>query len=355
MTSDVYDKRRALRQAVADLTHLKLYEAARWASTQLLGTRKPETAPEEARVGPVEFENVDEHDVYAFASCSFDAREYSTVSHALEPYRNRSPSSRFLYYYSRYLKLQKLKANKQTVGGKQSNTLLAGAELAELRADLERQDKDAFLMYVLGMALMDQNNLAEARRVLVQSVGLYPCNWSAWKALVASCRDIASFREVNAQLPSHFMADFFRAHVLVDMQHLEEGLSVLGSSLEGDFPDSHAVICTQAVAHSHMRNYEVSHEKFRKLLANNPHTIESMDIYSNILYVKEDHVELTLLARRLADEDPYRAETCCVIGNFYSFRFVFKPAHSLVAGLPDRTPCPPHSRSSPACFVQGRA
>ena len=162
MTSDVYDKRRALRQAVADLTHLKLYEAARWASTQLLGTRKPETAPEEARVGPVEFENVDEHDVYAFASCSFDAREYSTVSHALEPYRNRSPSSRFLYYYSRYLKLQKLKANKQTVGGKQSNTLLAGAELAELRADLERQDKDAFLMYVLGMALMDQNNLAEA-------------------------------------------------------------------------------------------------------------------------------------------------------------------------------------------------
>lgn len=283
-----------------------------------------EKAPEEARVGRVEFTTEDEHDAYAFASCSFDAREYSTVAHALEPYMGTSSSSRFLYFYSRYLRLQKLKANKQNVGGKQSSTLLAGAELAELRADLERQDKDAFLMYVLGMALMDQNNLAEARRVLVQSVRLYPCNWSAWKALVASCRDIVSFREVDGQLPSHFMAEFFRANVLVDMQHVEEGLGVLGSSLEGDFPDSHAVITTQAVAHSHLRNYEMSHEKFRKLLANNPHTIESMDIYSNILYVKEDHVDLTLLARRLADEDPYRAETCCVIGNFYSFRFVSK-------------------------------
>ena len=45
-----------------------------------------------------------------------------------------------------------------------------------------------------------------------------------------------------------------------------------------------------------------------------------MDVYSNILYVKEENVPLTVLARRLADEDPYRPETCCVIGNYYSFR-----------------------------------
>lgn len=48
--------------------------------------------------------------------------------------------------------------------------------------------------------------------------------------------------------------------------------------------------------------------------------MQNMDVYSNILYVKEDHVSLTLLARRLADEDPHRPETCCVIGNYYSFR-----------------------------------
>jgi anaphase-promoting complex subunit 8 len=48
--------------------------------------------------------------------------------------------------------------------------------------------------------------------------------------------------------------------------------------------------------------------------------MQNMDVYSNILYVKEENVPLTVLARRLADEDPYRPETCCVIGNYYSFR-----------------------------------
>lgn len=43
-------------------------------------------------------------------------------------------------------------------------------------------------------------------------------------------------------------------------------------------------------------------------------------MYSNILYVKEDQTSLSALARRLAEQDPYRPETCCVIGNYYSFR-----------------------------------
>ena len=106
---------------------------------------------------------------------------------------------------------------------------------------------------------------------------------------------IIIIREVQPALPDHFMTRFFQAHVLVDLQHADEGLGV-SLSLESDFPESPAVIVTQAVAYSYKRNYDLSHEKFQKLLAINPHTVESMDVYSNILYVKEDHVELTLLA-----------------------------------------------------------
>ena len=322
----------SLRQAVADLGLLKLNEAARWASTQLRGMARPATGSGDAfqrqtrpsslgstLVRELSEAPIDESDTYFYAAASFDAREYSTAVHALEPYAGASSPSTFLYFYSRYLKLQKLKVNKQRSATK-ANALVVESELAELRGDLERVDKDAFLLYVLGMTLMDQCNLVEARRVLVESVHRYPCNWSAWKALAASCPDISSFREVEPTLPEHFMTDFFRSHVLVDMQYADEGLSVIVSSLTPDFPESPAVVCTQAVAYSHKRNYDLSHEMFRKLLTINPHIVESMDVYSNILYVKEDHVELTLLARRLADEDPYRSETCCVIGNFYSFR-----------------------------------
>lgn len=45
-----------------------------------------------------------------------------------------------------------------------------------------------------------------------------------------------------------------------------------------------------------------------------------MDIYSNILYVKEEFAALSALAHRCAAADKYRPETCCVVGNYYSLR-----------------------------------
>ena len=46
-----------------------------------------------------------------------------------------------------------------------------------------------------------------------------------------------------------------------------------------------------------------------------------MDIYSNILYVKEEYAALSALAHRCAAADKYRPETCCVAGNYYSLRW----------------------------------
>lgn len=51
-------------------------------------------------------------------------------------------------------------------------------------------------------------------------------------------------------------------------------------------------------------------------------TSQGMDIYSNILYVKEEFAALSALAHRCAAADKYRAETCCVVGNYYSLRCV---------------------------------
>ena len=45
-----------------------------------------------------------------------------------------------------------------------------------------------------------------------------------------------------------------------------------------------------------------------------------MDIYSNILYVKENFPALSHLAHRTAVTDKYRPESCCIIGNYYSLK-----------------------------------
>ena len=265
---------------------------------------------------------IQQHGVCAFV------QEYSTVMFVLEKYVKKSSGSaslctdamKFLYYYAFYLRVNRVKANKKAKPGMlRGAMMMADSDLSHIRTELENQYEslDGFLLYVLGLVLIDQSHLDEARTVLLASVEKYPCNWSAWKALAAACPDYAAVSSMT--LPDHFMSRFFEVHVLVEMQHLEKGIEVIQGLME-EFPESQATLTAMALAHSHLRNYDEAQELFEQLLTINPNMIENMDIYSNILYVKEDHVALTLLSRRLADEDPYRPETCCVIGNYYSFR-----------------------------------
>ena len=51
-----------------------------------------------------------------------------------------------------------------------------------------------------------------------------------------------------------------------------------------------------------------------------PYSYELMDVYSNILYVREESGKLSYLAYRMFQNDKYRPETCFVLGNYYSLK-----------------------------------
>jgi anaphase-promoting complex subunit 8 len=55
-------------------------------------------------------------------------------------------------------------------------------------------------------------------------------------------------------------------------------------------------------------------------LRKDPFRYENLDLYSNILYIKENYGELANLAFNVFQNDKYRPESCCVIGNYYSLR-----------------------------------
>lgn len=57
-------------------------------------------------------------------------------------------------------------------------------------------------------------------------------------------------------------------------------------------------------------------KEYEELFQRDPYRIESMDTYSNILYVKDDKETLSYLAHKSSQTDKYRPETCCVIGFF---------------------------------------
>lgn len=51
-----------------------------------------------------------------------------------------------------------------------------------------------------------------------------------------------------------------------------------------------------------------------------PYRIDSMDVYSNVLYAKESFSALSYLAHRVFLTDKYRPESCCIVGNYYSLK-----------------------------------
>ena len=45
-----------------------------------------------------------------------------------------------------------------------------------------------------------------------------------------------------------------------------------------------------------------------------------MDVFSNILFVKEHVAALSQLAHRAVATEKYSPDTCCIVGNYYSLK-----------------------------------
>lgn len=62
----------------------------------------------------------------------------------------------------------------------------------------------------------------------------------------------------------------------------------------------------------------VAEQHFSRLLSLHPHRLDSLDHYSNILYVLNMRPKLAFVAHLCSSVDRFRPESCVVIGNYYS-------------------------------------
>ena len=87
---------------------------------------------------------------------------------------------------------------------------------------------------------------------------------------------------------------------------------------------------------------------FEDLIARDEFQLEGMQVYSHILYIREDFAALSHLAHKAVLVDKYRHETCCIIGNYYSL----KQQHHKVAPLTHRSQAVCSRALSCLCSVQ---
>ena len=92
------------------------------------------------------------------------------------------------------------------------------------------------------------------------------------------------------------------------------------TELEGLFPESQFLATQRALLLYHARDFEGAEVTFSNILHKEPHRLDALDHYSNILYVMGNRPKLAFLAQLALATDKFRPETCCAVGNYFSQR-----------------------------------
>ncbi|CDW85316.1 anaphase-promoting complex subunit 8-like [Stylonychia lemnae] len=262
-------------------------------------------------------------DTLNLARALFDLREYRKCSNLLKPLANhKNQSALFLHYYSLFQVSEMTKEEEilQT-GDKISCSSVQNKELALIEADLQSLYQKDLLnginLYLYGVILREKNKKDEAKQVLIQALNKQPLLWSAWLELGSMIKQTE--REVFAQIKEHWMNNFYFANFYLEIQQDSDCINLNGTLLRY-FPNSVYILNQIAHASYASQEYDAALDWFSKLISVDPFRFENMDLYSNILYIKENFGELAHLAYKVFHNDKYRPESCCVIGNYYSLR-----------------------------------
>jgi len=314
--------RRELRVAVRQLRDCGLHRASAWAAEQLVGLREDDPISPTAAAALTEPEahvNGDDSDIMLLARRFFDGKEYLRTVDALNG--ESGVKALFLRCYAQYLAGEKRREEARVEeSGALGKSGIQNKELDRIDEQLRKQEggtTDGLCLYLLGVILAQKSQREQAVAVLLKSLKAFPCNWSAWQVLQTQLVEQEALTGVS--LPLHWSRSFFHIARCLETQANHEALGRL-QDLADLFPASDWVLSQTATAQYQLRNFDMAQALFEELRQRDPNRIEGMDIYSNVLYVKDEFAALSAMAHRAIETDKYCPESACIVGNYYSMK-----------------------------------
>ncbi|KAF2816219.1 cell division cycle protein [Mytilinidion resinicola] len=241
-----------------------------------------------------------------------------------------SQKALFLALYARYIAGEKRKdEDSEMILGPQDGGVTLNKELNGISMILEdwfsnlpasgRQGQ-GWLEYLYGIVLAKGKNEVLAKRWFVQSVHLYPYNWGTWQELSSLLGTAEEMTQITEQLPQNLMTFVFHVYTSQELYQATEQVHNELAQIESIFPTSAFLKTQRALLFYHTKDFDEAESIFSRLLQTDPYRIDSLDNYSNILYVMGLRPKLAFLAQLATATDKFRPETCCVVGNYYSLR-----------------------------------
>lgn len=110
----------------------------------------------------------------------------------------------------------------------------------------------------------------------------------------------------------------FQIHTSLELYACPASLKKHLDELIRYFPTSGYLISALGLYAYNSKDFALAANHFSNLLALHPHRLETLDHYSNLLYVMGSRPKLAFLAHLCSSIDKFRPETCVIIGNYYS-------------------------------------
>ncbi|KAJ5223342.1 Cdc23 [Penicillium chermesinum] len=267
------------------------------------------------------------------------------------PYPKLSQKSLFLALYAKYMAGEKRKdEDTEMVLGPADGGTAVNRELPDLARGLEgwlmersaqglEDQSQGWLEYLYALVLLKGRNEEAAKKWLIRSVHQNPFHWGAWHELSDLLANNEDLKQIVGQLPQNIMTLVFHVYCNQELYQITEETWKAVAELEQLFPGSAFLKTQEALLHYHSKgnsplshtplfhiahspslDFERASEIFNEILSTSPHRLDSLDHYSNILYVMGARPQLAFVAQIATATDKFRPETCCVVGNYYSLK-----------------------------------
>ncbi|KAH9904685.1 TPR-like protein [Xylariomycetidae sp. FL2044] len=248
-----------------------------------------------------------------------------------QPIPKLSQRSLFLALYAKYLSGEKRKdedaemvMGPQDLGTCLNKQLLTVSRVLEAWFDSRKtedgqyQGSQGWLEYLYGMVLARQKSEEKALEWFTRSVNLFPWNWGCWLEMTALISRVEDLNGIMNHLPRNIVSFVFHVHTSLELYQHNETLAKSLDDLLNIFPTSSFLLTCDALLSYHAKDLVAADQHFSRLLSMHPHRLDSLDHYSNILYVINSRPKLAFLAHVCSSVDKFRPESCVVIGNYYS-------------------------------------
>ncbi|KAL7915222.1 TPR-like protein [Trichoderma velutinum] len=247
------------------------------------------------------------------------------------PLPKLSQKSLFLALYAKFMSGEKRKneESEMVMGPQDLGTvvnkqlLIVGRFLAAWFEERTTDDDEVlgsqgWLEYLYGMVLAKEKNDEKALEFLIRSVHKYPMNWGCWLEMTSLISRVEDLNRICRHCPQNIVSYMFHLHTSLELYQQSAGLANSLDQLLSIFPTSSFLLTCNALLAYHAKDLMAAEQHFSRLLSLHPHRLDSLDHYSNILYVLNLRPKLAFLAHLCSSVDKFRPESCVVIGNYYS-------------------------------------